>query len=248
MTKQQLAERYKVIEIKQITDDILEVSLWKDKTHPFEQSVKIIFAYDKLYYTGDFGTFVFGKYVHSIKTFFQGDEIYPCYWMEECEASSEPLLDEHIDLDQCQQNVSAYLYEYLYENLDEDDLDKEENMQREIEDTFYNLEDNYIYAANGIADLFRKFEIDNYKADGDARIIVHNCRRYSEYYLYACETIQWVENNLEKWLSEKQESRKSDETFFIDDIDLTDTLKNDEEVKAVLSGKTRSLEETKCQS
>lgn len=34
----------------------------------------------------------------------------------------------------------------------------------------------------------------------------------------------------------------------LDDIDLTDTLKNDEEVKAVLSGKTRSLEETKCQS
>lgn len=192
MTKEELAKRYKEIETKQITDDILEVNLWKDKTHPFQWRVKILFAYDKLYFTGDFGTFVFGKYVHDIKTFFIGDEINPYYWMEKCEASSEPLLDEHVDIEKCRQKVT----DYLYENLDKEELDEFKN-QREIEDTFYHLEDYYIHAANGIENLLITLGIDDYEAGDMARSIVHDCRPYSEYYLYACEVIQWVEYNLE---------------------------------------------------
>lgn len=192
MTKQELAERYKEVEIKPMTDDILEVNLWKDKTHPSQQRIKILFAYDKLYFTGDFGTFVFGKYVHDIKTFFIGDEINPYYWMEKCEASSEPLLDEHVDIEKCRQKVT----DYLYENLDKEELDDIKN-QREIEDTFYHLEDYYIHAANGIENLLITLGIDDYEAGDMARSIVHDCRPYSEYYLYACEVIQWVEYNLE---------------------------------------------------
>lgn len=192
MTKQQLAERYKEVEIKPMTDDILEVNLWKDKTHPFQQRIKILFAYDKLYFTGDFGTFVFGKYVHDIKTFFIGDEINPYYWMEKCEASSEALLEEHIDLEKCRQKVT----DYLYENLDKEELDDIKN-QQEIEDTFHHLEDYYIHAASGIENLLITLGIDDYEAGDMARSIVHDCRPYSEYYLYACEVIQLVENNLE---------------------------------------------------
>lgn len=194
MTKQQLAERYKEIEIKQITEDILEVNLWKDKTHPFEQRVKILFAYDKLYFTGDFTTFVFGRYVNDIKTFFQGDEINPYYWMEKCEASSEPLLDERIEVEKCRQQVT----DYLYENLGKEKVDEFES-QQEIEDTFHYLEDYYIRAASEIEDLLITLGIDDYEAGNEAQSIIHDCRPYSEYYLYACETIQWVENNLDKW-------------------------------------------------
>lgn len=227
MTKQQLAERYKEIEIKQITDDILEVNLWKDKTHPFEQRVKILFAYDKLYFTGDFTTFVFGKYVYGIKTFFQGEKINPYYWMEKCEASSEPLLNEDIELEECRQKVT----DYLYENLDAEKLDEFES-QQEIEDTLYNLEDYYIHAADRIEDLFTTLGIDDDEAGNEAWSIVHDCRPYSEYYLYACETIQWVENNLDKWISENPKD-----------------CENNEKVKTVLSDKTHKLEENqKCQS
>lgn len=221
MTKEELAKRYKEIEIKQITDDILEVNLWKDKTHPSELHVKIIFAYDKLYYTGDFGTFVFGKYVRDIRTFFQGDEINPYYWMEKCEASSEPVLDEHIDLEKCRQKVS----DYIFDNFDLEGMSKSErkeykkNEQEEVDDLFCNLEGYYLQAIDQIADFFWTLRItlklDKNESHDIAQNIVHDCRLYSEYYLYACEVIQWVENNLEEWLSENQESRKAMKIFLL---------------------------------
>lgn len=194
MTKAELKERYKEIETKQITDDILDVNLWKDETRPFQWRIKIIIAYDKLYFTGDFGTFVFGNYVHDIKTFFQGDKINPHYWMEKSEASSEPLLDEHIDLEECRQKIT----DYLYENLDAEKLDEFEN-QREIEETFHHLEEYYVHAANEIEDLLIILGIDGYEAGDRAQSIVHECRPFSEQYIYACEVIQWVGNNLGKW-------------------------------------------------
>lgn len=207
MTKQQLKERYKEIEAKKIADGITEVNLWKDKTHPFQLRVKILFAYDKLYFTGDFGTFVFGNYVHDIKTFFQGDKINPHYWMEKCEASSVSLLSEHIDLDECRKKLTDFLYDRLEQTEKNEGLegfekqDYEDTVLRDMEDTLDCLDDYYIPAARQIADFFKTtLEIDDYEAEDKARSIVHECRPFSEQYLYACEVIQWVENSLEKWM------------------------------------------------
>lgn len=193
MTKQQLAECYREIEIKQITDDILEVNLWKDKTHPFEQRVKILFAYDKLYFIGNFDFFVFGEHVSDIKTVFQGNEINPYYWMKKCEVSNEFLLYEQTDLEKCHKKVVDYIWERLETKRKELDglelQDYDENVHRKIENTFYHLE-NYNYCTLGI---------NNYEAEHEAWCIVNEYRLFSEHYIYACETIQWVENNLDKW-------------------------------------------------
>lgn len=204
MTKQQLAERYKEIEIKQITD-ILEVNLWKDKTHPFEQRVKILFAYDKLYFIGNFEFFVFGEYVSDIKTVFQGNEINPYDWIKKCEISNEVLLSEQTDLKKCKSKVVDYIWEHLEtERKELSDLelqDYDENVHREIDNTFYHIE-NYNYCSHAIyqiADLLKTLKIDDYEAEHEAWSIVNEYRFFSEYYLYACETIQWVENNLDKW-------------------------------------------------
>ena len=61
MTVEELKQRYKVIEAKRINDDIVSVDLFHDEEKSNYLHIKLLFAYGKLYYTGDFGTYVFGK-------------------------------------------------------------------------------------------------------------------------------------------------------------------------------------------
>lgn len=75
MTVEQLKERYKVIEAKRINDDIVSVDLYHDEKKENYLHIKLLFAYNKLYYTGDFGTYVFGETIYNIFNFFKGERI-----------------------------------------------------------------------------------------------------------------------------------------------------------------------------
>ena len=70
MTEEQLQKKYKHIEVEK-QGDIIIVKLYrseniKDKTY----FVRIVFVDNKLFYSGDMGTYVFGKTIVNIFTFF----------------------------------------------------------------------------------------------------------------------------------------------------------------------------------
>ena len=86
MTVEELKNRYKVIEAKRINDDIVSVDLYYDEKKSNCLHIKLLFAYNKLYYTGDYGTYVFGENICNIFNFFKGERINEGYWQEKCEA------------------------------------------------------------------------------------------------------------------------------------------------------------------
>ena len=135
MTVEKLKQRYKVIEAKRINDDIVSIDLYHDEEKSNYLHIKLLFAYNKLYYTGDFGTYVFGKDIQNIFNFFKGVRFDERYWQEKCEAASDPIIPDEVDLEKVEEAVRDYL---------------------------------------------------------EARFI------------YACEVIQWVSNNLEEWLGENK--------------------------------------------
>lgn len=237
MTKQELTQRYKEIEAKKIIDGITEVNLWKDEKRELYLHVRMLFAYGKLYYSGDMGTYVFGRDIHSITTFFKGDEINPEYWQEKVEAASRPVILEYAD----EEKVVSGLEKLAEENFSWLDDEKKDEIEQTVSNDLH-----YIRVLDAVTELLESWLIDD--AGETAWSIVRGALEFGPRYLYCCEAVQWVENNLERWLSENQKSKESDKRFFIDDIDLTDNLKDNEEVKDVLSGKTRNLEEAKCYS
>lgn len=63
MTKEEFVERYKIIDIEK-QGNIFTVKLYRnenrdDKTY----FVRLIFVDNKLFYSGDMGTYVFGRYM-----------------------------------------------------------------------------------------------------------------------------------------------------------------------------------------
>lgn len=97
MTKEEFTERYKVIDIEK-QGNILVVRLYinenrDDKTY----FVRLIFADNKLFYSGDMGTYVFGRDIYHIFTFFKGDYINTDYWSGKCEASSYPIYPNEVN-------------------------------------------------------------------------------------------------------------------------------------------------------
>lgn len=157
MTKEEFTERYKVIDIEK-QGNILTVKLYQnenrdDKTY----FVRLIFADNKLFYSGDMGTYVFGRNICHIFTFFKGDYINTDYWSEKCEASSYPIYPSEVDEEKVKELVKEY-----------------------------------------VCGLYR---VENYEELDDE--IKEGAKSISPNYVYACELIQWVENNLEDWCKER---------------------------------------------
>ena len=105
MTVEELKNRYKVIEAKRINDDIVSVDLYHDEEKSNYLHIKLLFAYGKLYYTGDFGTYVFGKNICNIFRFFKGERINKSYWQEKCEAASDPIIPDEVDLEKVEEAI-----------------------------------------------------------------------------------------------------------------------------------------------
>lgn len=191
MTKEELKEYYKIIEHSKINDDIEMFDLY-DKDRSNDRHIRLLFAYNKLYYTGDMGTYVFGGTIHNIRDFFRGNAINPSYWMEKVEAASQPVIDTDVDFYKVVDEVNEFLKDYK-ELFTDSNLDEYTDEVKDIMWSFHdNLESNEYRAYDQITELFDELEI-SYDSENVATII-RNCQDWSSRYLYACEVIQWIAN------------------------------------------------------
>ena len=126
MTVEELKNRYKVIEAKRINDDIVSVDLYCDEKKSNCLHIKLLFAYNKLYYTGDFGTYVFGENICNIFEFFKGERINEGYWQEKCEAAGDPIIPDEVDLRKLEEAVRDY--------LEENEIEITDDIEEEISD------------------------------------------------------------------------------------------------------------------
>lgn len=193
MTEEQLKERYKVIEVKRINDDIVCVDLYHDEKKENYLHIKLLFAYNKLYYTGDFGTYVLGETICNIFNFFKGERINEGYWREKCEAASDPIIPEEVD----QEKVIEAVREYL----EESEIEITDDIEEELSGCFYYMDSNACRAYDKVYELLNSLGL-SYDSEtvGD---IIRAGKDYHPRFIYACEIIQWVSNNLDEWLGEK---------------------------------------------
>ena len=83
-----------------------------------------------------------------------------------------------------------------YEELDEETKDV-------IDDKFqFGIEPNEFRAYDEIYE-FLKEEFDSSNLNEVVNDIIEGAKSISPNYVYACELIQWVENNLEDWCKER---------------------------------------------
>lgn len=195
MTVEELKERYKVIEAKRINDDIVSVDLYHDEEKSNCLHIKLLFAYNKLYYTGDYGTYVFGETIYNIFSFFKGERINERYWRDKCEAASEPIISDFTEV-----NLEK-LEKAVREELEEREIEITDDIEDEISDCFFYMDSNAIRAYGKVEELFDCFGIPN--PGENAFYAVRAAQGYSGRFVYACEVIQWVSNNLDEWLGEK---------------------------------------------
>ena len=198
ITKEQLAERYKNIVIER-QGDILVVRLYQNEnTDDKIYFVRLIFADNKLFYSGDMGAYTFGQNIVHIFRFFKGDGINTGYWMEKLEAKCMPVYPHEVDLDKLVENVKNNVMEYY--NVDcYDDLDDE--VKEQIEDALDWMDSNDIRAFDRINELYENLDFSDpwyYASD-----TIESSKTISPNYVYACEVIQWVENNLYDWCKER---------------------------------------------
>ena len=191
ITVKELEERYKVIKINKISDDVEVVDLYQEEGDS-TYHVKLMFAFNKLYTSGDCGSFTFGETICHIYTFFKGNNVNLGYWQEKVEASPRPLRGTDVDTDEELKLVKEYLEENEIE-YDEADLYRigESNMYRAYDDLQQILQD-----------------LDVSDPDYVTYDIIDDCkvRNWDCQFEYICNVIQWVENNLDEW-REKYETR-----------------------------------------
>ena len=197
MTVEELKNRYKVIEAKRINDDIVSVDLYHDEEKSNYLHIKLLFAYDKLYYTGDFGTYVFGENIINIFNFFKGERINESYWQEKCEAASNPIIPDEVNLEKLEEAVRDY--------LEENEIEITDDIEEEIFHCFYCMDSNAYRAYDKIKELLSSLDLF-YDSEMVGNIIRAG-QGYSGRFIYACEVIQWVSNNLDEWLGENKNGR-----------------------------------------
>ena len=194
MTVEELKNRYKVIEVKRINDDIVSVDLFYDEEKSNYLHIKLLFAYGKLYYTGDFGTYVFGENICNIFNFFKGERFNEGYWQEKCEAASEPIIPDEVDLEKTEEAVRDY--------LEENEIEITDDIEEEISDCFYCMDSNVYRAYDKVEELFSSLDLSC--GSETVEDIIRAGQGYHGRFIYACEVIQWVSNNLDEWLGENK--------------------------------------------
>ena len=197
MTVEELKQRYKVIEAKRINDDIVSVDLFHDEEKSNYLHIKLLFAYNKLYYTGDFGTYVFGEDIQNIFNFFKVVRFDEGYWQEKCEAAGDPIIPDEVDLKKVEEAVRNY--------LEENEIEITDDIEKEISDCFYYMDSNAYRAYDKVEELFRSLDLfyDSEMVGG----IIRAGQGYHGRFIYACEVIQWVSNNLDEWLGNNKNGR-----------------------------------------
>lgn len=202
MTQIELGNKYREIFVNKVSDSIATVDLWLDKTRDCYQHINILFANNKLLYTGA-RTYVFGQNIHDIFTFFNVEKFDLCYWKEKCEAASEPIIITEVNEAKAREVVDKFLHEKFPEEYEEDKIF---GIQNDIDTCFYDWNENEFIAAYRISELVKEIarshrrNIDE-QIDDFLEQLIRDCKTFDRHFVYCCEVIQWVANNLDKWLS-----------------------------------------------
>lgn len=182
ITAKELEERYKVIKINKISDDVEVVDLWQEENNS-TYHIRLMFAFNKLFTSGDCGSFTFGETICHIYTFFKGDNVNLGYWQEKVEASPRPLRYMEVDTDK--------VLKLLKECLEENEIEYNE-------DDFYKIGESNMYRAyDNLQEILEDYDVsDSWELTND---IIEECRDWDSQFEYTCNVIQWVENNLDEW-------------------------------------------------
>ena len=199
VTKDDLEKRYKEINIHSVGKNIKVIDLWTDTKHENTYSVRILFAFNKLYYSGNMGTFVFGRSISNIFKFFAGSSINESYWAEKCEASSVPVVCDEIDTEKLKKNLVAELTQLS--------PDKAEQIQKDADECIQKINDDMERITDEIREYLKKYEAYDVNAAADS--IVRQSEDFNKNYLYACELIQWVSNNLKDWEEAQDDAKEA---------------------------------------
>lgn len=198
MTVFELEQRYKEKIINRINDDVLIVSLYMNKEHSIEYYVKLIFAYNKLYVSGDCGSFIFGKTICNIFKFFKGDNVNLGYWQEKVEASPRPLISKEVDCDGVCRDVIKW-YEKRYHDDDNVKIENIEILTKFFNGSFSKFNPTIPWAYDTAYDFLKDTLIEE-EEDFDSIIsIIDNNRPWDAQFEYIAHVVQWVVNNLENW-------------------------------------------------
>jgi len=188
ITAKELEERYKLIEVRKVSDDIEVVDLYQSKDEKFVYRMKLIFAYNKLFTSGDIGAFTFGGNICHIKTFFKGERTNLGYWKEKVEASPRPVLCEEVDVDK--------VVSLIKECFEEHEIEYDNNNPKLETGIFCHIDSN-MYRAYTVEEILKEHDVGNvWEVAGN---IIDEARDWDGQYEYTCNVIQWVENNLEEW-------------------------------------------------
>ncbi len=192
MNNIELENRYKVIKIKN-EGEFKTVDLWCEENDP-TYHVRLLFAFNKLFVTGDCGSFIFGKDICHIYEFFKGEETNLGYWSGKCEASPRPILSEEVDINK----VDELIRDYFKENVEMDDDEKlefEEDLDNLTKGPFCALDPNMYRAYDSVLDFFKEHDGNTEEVSS----IIDSSRDFDGQYVYICNLIQWVSNNLQEW-------------------------------------------------
>lgn len=214
-------EIYKRIIIHK-SEDLLSLDFQVDESRDsIFQNTHIDFVNNKLLYTGDYGTYVFGKDILDIKSFFCTKEPNYQYWSGKLEAYSESYeITEYEDFEDIICKVTDFfksyhnLYfdeekDYSLVGLDEDEIqelkDRSEELKKDLEIALFFESD---YSVNSVVDVVKEtlsdFQSlndydDRYNLDDEDLYNLLRIDDYSPRYKRLCNFCCWVENNLDKW-------------------------------------------------
>ena len=199
ITSQTLKDRYKNIKVMSV-GEIEVVDLYRDKEDLCTYHVRLMFAFNKLFITGDYGSFIFGKDICHIYEFFKGKDVNLGYWKEKCESSPAPIINEEIDIEKADFEIRKFYEEYvdLDDLTDEEKEDFEYDLDNLTHGPFPELDTNMYRAYDSIENFLRTHYAEDYGYEYVSDIIDQS-RDWNPQYEYICNVIQWVENNLNAW-------------------------------------------------
>ena len=125
------------------------------------------------------------------------DDIVSVDLFHDCEAASSPIIPDEVDLEKVEEAVRDY--------LKENEIEITDYIEEEISDCFYYMDSNAYRAYDKVEELFSSLHLfyDSERASN----IIRAGMSYHGRFIYACEVIQWVSNNLDEWLGENKNGR-----------------------------------------
>lgn len=189
-------KRYKCVELVDVPLlSWTKIDLWEELKNP-EGHIQLIFqeSPNKLFITGDFGSFIFGKDIVHIDTFFKGDTPNLGYWEGKCEASPKPLLCEEVDLEK----VRKLIEEYSVDKISEEERETFTEELESLTEGLFSMDTNMYRAYDRLYEFFENYNWDTYDVSG----IIDKSRDWLGNYVFICHVIQWVSNNLLDWKKE----------------------------------------------